>query len=201
MGIEIIFENKDIVVINKPSGIDSQNSKETRKSVVSWLEDKYKFKGLVHRLDFNTTGVMVCAKNSLSAKKLTENLDQFKWRRIYRGVCLGVMNDNNGKINTELTEDDGKTISAITHFKVLERFRNATYLEIELETGRKHQIRRHFSLINHPLLGEHRYGKSQAKLLFKRPALHSFQLILDGKIYEAPIPNDMLELFKRLRGK
>ncbi len=199
--IEIIFENKDIVIINKPSGVDSQNSKESRESVVGWLESKYKFKGLVHRLDLNTSGVMVCAKNSTSAKKLTESLDQGKWRRIYRAVCLGIITDNQGVINSDIEEEDGKKVSAITHFKVLERFGNATYLEIELETGRKHQIRRHFSSIGHPLLGEHRYGKSQAKLLFKRPALHSFRLVLDGKTYEAAIPKDFEDLLKRLKGR
>lgn len=201
MPIDIIFENKDFVIINKPAGIDSQNSKESRESVVGWLKSKYNFKGLVHRLDLNTSGVMVCAKNSTAAKKLTETLEQGKWTRTYRAICLGIISDNQGVINSDLVEEDGKVVSAVTKFKVLERFGNATYLDIELETGRKHQIRRHFSSIGHPLLGEHRYGKSQAKLLSKRPALHSFRLTLNGKAFEAPLPKDFEELLKRLKGK
>ncbi len=191
--IRIVHENDAYVVIDKPALVDSQDSKEGRASVVDWLEKKYRFKGLVHRLDFGTSGLMVCAKNKSAAEDLTTILQSGEMERTYQALVLKKLEKKSGKIDIEL---EGK--KAITHYKTVQTFANATLVEAELETGRKHQIRQHFSLIGHPLLGEHRYGKSQAKLLFKRPALHACKLKIKGKTYESPLPDDFQDLIKRL---
>jgi len=191
---EIVFENNDFLVINKPAGLDSQNSKESRFSVVEWMRNRYGYAGLVHRLDLNTSGLMACAKNEKAAKKLTDSLIAGKMRRSYIAVVIGKLPNDQGQITHEL---DDKT--SLTHYKVAERFANSTLVEVDLETGRKHQIRRHFALEGHPLLGDHLYKKAGSHLLFNRPALHAHSLVIDGQRYQALLPADIVKLVDRLR--
>lgn len=180
--------------MNKPALLDSQNSKESRGSVVDWLREKYGYPGLVHRLDFGTSGLMVGAKDAATAAELTRELMRGDIKRVYVAIALGQIFPDEGHWDSTL---DGQT--ALTRYRVLERFVNATLLELELETGRKHQIRKHASDNNHPLLGDHLYGKKGAKLLFNRPALHATRLTVRGKTHEAAPPADFEELRDRLR--
>ena len=185
------------VVVNKPAGLDCQNSKPGRPSVVEWLESKYGFSGLVHRLDFNTSGLMLIARTKEEAATLTKLLQSGNVKKTYFAVVLGGQNlTDQGVFDAPI-----EGAHAVSHYKVLERFRNAAALEVTIETGRKHQIRRHCSDAGVPILGDHLYGKKGAKLLFTRPALHAWRLSVESRAFEAPIASDILALLNRLRTK
>lgn len=180
--------------MDKPALLDSQNSRSDRGSVVEWLNKKYGYSGLVHRLDFGTSGLMVCAKNSEAAARLTSEMQSGAIKRTYQAIILGNNLPDQGKFESAL---DGQ--SAVTSFKTLERFANACLVEVHLETGRKHQIRKHFSEANHPLLGDQLYKKRGSERLFGRPALHASKLMVLGKEYSSPLPADFQALLSRLR--
>lgn len=190
----IVFDGPEYIIIDKPALLDSQSSRPDRPSVADWLLEKYKFAGLVHRLDFGTSGLMVCAKNSNQARNLTEALTKSRIKREYLALVLGKITSDSGTIDSKLDDKP-----AITHFTVRTRFANATLLEVSLGTGRKHQIRRHFADFGYPILGDHLYGKRGAKLLFHRPALHAFRLTIEGHAFESEIPNDFSELLRKLQ--
>jgi 23S rRNA pseudouridine1911/1915/1917 synthase len=192
--ITVLHEDKDFIVINKPPVLDSQASRPDRPSVARWIEDRCGFSGLVHRLDFNTSGVMILAKTPAAAARATKALQEGKIERSYQAIALGRMKEDQGTINRPI---EGKECE--THFKVLERFANATVLELKLGTGRKHQIRRHLSEEGHPLLGELLYKRKGSDRLHDRPALHSWRLVWDALKVEAPLPEDLLKLAQRLR--
>ncbi len=192
--IAILHEDREFVVIDKPPVLDSQASRPDRPSVAQWLEDRCGFAGLVHRLDFNTTGAMILAKSSGAAARATKALQQGLIQRSYYGIALGRIPADEGVINRPI---EGKECE--THFHVLERFANATALELKLGTGRKHQIRRHLSEEGHPLLGELLYKRKGSDRLHDRPALHSWRLRWDQLKIEAPLPEDLQRLAQRLR--
>lgn len=196
--LTVVAETDHYVVVDKPALLDSQNSKESRGSVVDWLVERYKFAGLVHRLDFGTSGLMVCAKTAAAARQLTESLQAGRITRIYQAVVLGKILPDSGEFNTPL---EGQP--ALTHYRVLERFTNSTLVEVKLETGRKHQIRRHFADAGYPLLGDHLHGKKGSDRLFHRPALHAAKLIILGhgadREFKSPLPGDLEELILQLR--
>lgn len=192
--LSVVAETDHYVVVDKPALLDSQNSRPDRPSVVDWLQSKFGYAGLVHRLDFGTSGLMVCAKNAQSAQKLTQDLQNGNIARVYWAVAIGQNFPQSGQFTNEI---DGK--SAITFFKVLESFANAALLEVKLETGRKHQIRRHFFENGHPLLGDHLYKKKGSDLLFDRPALHAKKLVVNEKTFESNVPQDMQSLLDRLK--
>ncbi len=192
--LTVVSETSQYVIVNKPSFLDTQNSRVGRPSIAQWLLDHYGFAGIVHRLDFGVSGLLLCAKNKEAAKIYTDFLKQGKIKRIYIAVALGRVLPKKGSYHFLLDEKN-----ALTHYCVLEYFSNATLLEVELSTGRKHQIRRHFSLAGHPLLGDHLHGKKGAKLLFQRPALHAHLLIVDGKKFAVSLPADMCSLISRLK--
>lgn len=190
----IIHENSNWIIINKPAGLDSQDSRDDRPSVVEWLQKRYGFSGLIHRLDFGTSGAMICAKNATAAQALTKKIQAQEIQRVYQALAIGTDLPPNG---TFRSLQDG--VEAITHYKVIETFLNSMHLELRLETGRKHQIRKHLFESNHPILGDHLYKKKGSDRLMKRPALHSFQLTIDGKTFEAPLPEDMNALIQKFR--
>jgi 23S rRNA-/tRNA-specific pseudouridylate synthase len=218
LNIQILYEDDEMIVINKPAFIDSQNSKSNRPSVVDWLKNYNKknlnFTGLIHRLDFGTSGVMILAKNHLSASKLTKALKTAT--KTYLAVTFKKLSEytNQKEFLIDLPIDNKK---AFTYVKILEEFSNATLVECTLgahnttaqtstlqvsvveSTGRKHQIRQHLALIGFPLLGDHRYGKKGAEKLFPRPALHAKSIKILGKCFTAPLPDDLNSLIQNLR--
>ena len=124
--------------------------------------------GIVHRIDKDTTGLLMIAKNDEASKSLTEQLKNHSCKRTYHALVYGVINENKGKINAPIgrSKEDRKKMAvvkdgkeAITNFTVLKRFKNYTYVECRLETGRTHQIRVHFEYIGHPLVGDKTYGR------------------------------------------
>ncbi len=191
---EVLAETKDWIVLNKPAGIDCQPSRDDRTSIAHFLEQNFQFAGLVHRLDFNTSGALICAKNPKAAKQLSSAFQSGEVKKIYLAIVLGKVEKTETSIDSEI---EGQ--SAHTECRVMESFPNSTLLEVQIHTGRKHQIRKHLLSIGHPILGDMLYKKGGNHLLFKRPALHAKRLEILGLSFEAPLPKDFEELLLRLR--
>lgn len=199
--LEVIYDDADVVVINKPVGVAAHPSPGWQGPTVlgdlisrgyristSGAEER---KGIVQRLDVGTTGLMVVAKHEDSYLALK---DQFRHRtvsKVYHALVQGHMDPSEGTIDAPIgrhpREDyrfavvaDGKP--SITHFSLIEFFPSATLLKVELETGRTHQIRVHFSALRHPLVGDLAYGSDPVlaqRLELKRPWLHAIELSFD----------------------
>ena len=170
--------------------------------------------GIVHRIDKDTSGVMVVAKNDAAHVNLAEQIQTKTATRKYLAIVHGVIEDNAGIINGAIGRDkidrkkmaitsDGK--AAVTEFTVLERFKNFTYVECKLQTGRTHQIRVHMAAINHPLLGDTKYTARKNIFDISGQALHSYSLNLihpatgERMNFIAPLPDDMQKILDELR--
>lgn len=176
MPLDIVYEDSELLVINKPKGLVTHpapgNSEYTLvhglKAYTDSLSDiNGKFRpGIVHRLDKDTSGLLVVAKNDRAHEFLAQQLSDKRCFRRYLGIVYGVMEHDEGVIDAPIGRDkkdrqkmavvaDGKR--AITEFNVLKRFKESTFLDIELKTGRTHQIRVHMKYINHPILNDPKY--------------------------------------------
>jgi len=227
IAINIIFEDEDIIIINKPFGLVTHpgagNWNGTLANALLYYDpelSKLDRAGIVHRLDKNTSGLMVIARNEKSQKYLVEQLQSHSVVREYSAIVYGHM-ISGGSINDPIGRDPKDRIKqavssngkdATTHYRVIDRFKSHTHVKVILETGRTHQIRVHLSHIGYPLLGDPMYGgrvrfpKKASEILkesllgFKRQALHSKKLTLNhpstGELmsWKAPLPDDMLEL-------
>ena len=177
MDLDIVYEDDDVIVVNKANGIVVHPAKTTSNpTLVNGLMDysnnlstiNGEFRpGIVHRIDAYTTGLLMIAKNDKAHEFLSKQLEEKTTHRIYYALVHGVINNDTGTIDAPIGRDkkdrkkmavvaDGKP--AITHFRVLERYKNATLLELKLETGRTHQIRVHMNYINHPVVNDPVYG-------------------------------------------
>ncbi len=178
MNLEIVYEDEDVAVVNKPKGMvvhpAAGNYENTLvHGLLYELEDLSTINGvarpgIVHRIDKDTTGLLMIAKNDKASLSLTEQLKAHTCKRTYQALVYGTIQENKGKINAPIGRDqmDRKKMAvtkngkeAITHFTVLKRFKDFTLVECALETGRTHQIRVHFSYIGHPLVGDKVYGR------------------------------------------
>ena len=176
--LEIVYEDADIAKVNKPKGMvvhpGAGNMEDTLvHGLLYELEDLSTINGvirpgIVHRIDKDTTGLLMIAKNDMAAMGLAEQLKQHTCKRRYIALVYGSFVEDKGKINAPIGRDpmDRKKMavvklgkSAITHFKVLKRYTGFTLVECELETGRTHQIRVHMSYIDHPVVGDKVYGR------------------------------------------
>jgi 23S rRNA pseudouridine955/2504/2580 synthase/23S rRNA pseudouridine1911/1915/1917 synthase len=205
MPIEIIYEDKDIIAINKPAGLlsipDRYNSQLP--SVSSILKEKYTEIFTIHRLDVGTSGLLLFAKNAAAHSHLNDQFAEHSVRKYYTAVLEGVLRDDAKEIDIPLLQNPGRKGGVIpsargkyslTILNVLERFRNATLVRAELRTGRLHQLRAHTAAIGHPLLVDAVYGNSENFLLssikrryniskqqrespiISRPSLHSTEI-------------------------
>lgn len=175
--LDILYEDDDLIVLNKQKGLichpTSRMEEDSLVSALLYHTDNLSDiggnirRGIVHRLDKDTSGLMLAAKNNAAHLYLQKDIQSKKTIRKYLAICHGVIEENFGTINKPLVHYLGKTVKmnvsdngldAVTHFKVLERFEGATLLELELETGRTHQIRCHLASLNHPILGDELYG-------------------------------------------
>ena len=223
--LKILYEDPDIIVIDKVRGM-TVHPAETVKSgtLVNALLyhckdlsgiNGVKRPGIVHRLDKDTSGVMVVAKNDFAHINLAAQIKDKTALRTYLAIVHGVINDNAGIISGAIGRDkfdrkkmavtaDGKR--AVTEFKVLERFKNFTYVECKLQTGRTHQIRVHMTEIGHPLVGDEKYTARKNIFDIKGQALHSHTLSLTHPVtgermnFTAPLPDDMKKILDYLRG-
>jgi len=230
--LNIVFEDEHIIVINKRAGlVVHPGAGNADGTVLNGLLHHYPEidsvprAGIVHRLDKDTTGLMVIAKSILVQTKLVAMMQKRQITREYEAIAMGQMTAG-GKIDapigrhptkrTHMAVDvEGK--EAITRFRIAEKFRAHTRLRLRLETGRTHQIRVHMAHVRHSLLGDPVYGgrpkpikNSSAELIeamrgFKRQALHAIKLQLEHPVtgemmrWQAPVPDDMLEMAALLR--
>lgn len=210
---EILFEDTHLVVLNKPAGLLSQSDQTGEPSLVDWLRTHFgrHYVGLIHRLDRNTSGIMVVGKRTKSSRRLTESLQKGKLRRTYLAWVLGNVEgplelkhflEKNEKTNeVRVVQTGGKLalLNACPLRKGTWQGMPLTLLEVELETGRSHQIRVQFAHIGHPLLGDPKYGKPETQG-FGRPALHSWKLSFphpmsgEEQSFEAKEPQDWKNL-------
>lgn len=184
--LEILYEDEDVILINKPKGmVVHPASGHYTGTVVNALLFHCKDlsgingilrPGIVHRIDKDTSGVIICAKNDFSHKNLAEQLKEHTITRQYEAIVLGIFKESDGIINADIGRNPNDRLKmavvskngkhAVTHYKVLQQFSKTALVSCELETGRTHQIRVHMAYKHHPLLGDVVYGgkKSEFKL-------------------------------------
>lgn len=222
--LDIIYEDAAIIVVNKARGMtvhpaDTVKSGTLVNALLYHCKDLsgingVKRPGIVHRLDKDTSGVMVVAKTDEAHLSLAAQIKAKTATRTYRAIVHGVLSDNGiitGAIGRDKSDrkkmaitSDGKP--AVTEFKVLERFDGFTYVECKLQTGRTHQIRVHMTAIGHPLLGDTKYTARKNPFDIAGQALHSHTLSLihpttdTPMTFTAPLPEDMRNILKQLRG-
>ncbi len=195
--LEIIFEDKNILVINKPAGIvvHPDNSGHSSGTILNAALAHCKNAKPVHRLDKDTSGVLLIAKNIKTHEKLSKLFKDRKVEKTYIALVKGHLKTKEGRIEAPIKRDSknrqqmainrlGK--NAITTFKVLETYPKTSLLEVKIETGRTHQIRLHLASIGHPVIGDKKYG--DPKSAFPRQFLHAKKLIIDGKTFSAKLP-------------
>ncbi len=177
MDLDIVYEDNDILVINKPNGLVVHpapgNYNHTLANALSYYSNELsningEFRpGIVHRIDAFTTGLLVIAKNNKAHEFLATELASKNIKRTYEALVWGVIKEDTGTIDAPIGRDpkDRKKMAvvasgkkAVTNFKVLDRYKRTTLLEIKLETGRTHQIRVHMNYINHPVVNDPVYG-------------------------------------------
>jgi len=232
IALNIVFEDEDIIVINKQFGIVTHpgagNWTGTLANALLYYDpslSKLDRAGIVHRLDKNTSGLMVIARNEKSQKYLIEQLQSHLVDREYSAIVYGHMIAG-GTVDEPIGRDPKDRVKqavlmsgkdATTHYRAIDRFKSHTHVKAILETGRTHQIRVHLSYVGHSLIGDPMYGGrvrfpkkaseelKEALLNFKRQALHSKKLTLTHPIsgesmsWKAPLPDDMLGLLKVLK--
>lgn len=178
LNLDIIYEDEDVAIVNKPKGMVVHPAAGNYEStlvngLLHELDDLSEINGvirpgIVHRIDKDTTGLLMVAKNDEASRALTEQLKNHSCKRTYHALVYGVINETKGRINAPIgrSKDDRKKMAvvkdgkeAITNFTVLKRFEKFTYIECRLETGRTHQIRVHLDYIGHPLVGDQTYGR------------------------------------------
>jgi 23S rRNA pseudouridine1911/1915/1917 synthase len=224
--LDILHEDEDIIVINKPRGMvvhpAAGNYSGTLvnallKHCSGSLSDINGVirPGIVHRIDKDTSGVLVIAKNNNAHSILSHKLKEHDVNRVYIAAAEGIISADRGKVDAPIGRHpvDRKKMAvnlkngrrAVTHFRVLERFKSDTLLELKLETGRTHQIRVHMAYIGHPLVGDAVYGRKKQKYGFEGQALHAAVLGFihprTGKYVEfsAEPPQEFRELIEKLR--
>lgn len=222
--LDILFEDKDVIVVNKPKGmVVHPAAGHYSKTLVNALlyhcgKDLSGINGvmrpgIVHRIDKDTTGSLIVCKNDTAHKVIAEQLKEHSINRKYIAICHGVIKEDEGIIDKPIGRHpaDRKKMSvvaagggknAVTHYRVLKRFEKYTYIECVLETGRTHQIRVHMASIGHPLLGDEVYG-SKSPFKLEGQTLHArvlgFVHPTTGEYVEvsAPIPayfNHLLDI-------
>ncbi|MEA2087537.1 MAG: RluA family pseudouridine synthase [Candidatus Caldatribacteriota bacterium] len=227
--LDIIYEDEYLVVVNKPADMIVHPAGKIRSgtlvnALLFHCRDSLSGiggvirPGIVHRLDKNTSGLMMVAKNDFAHLDLSKQIKEHQITKKYLTLVHGSLKDDSGIINAPIGRSlknrkkmavtvEGKSREAITHFKVLKRFPNYTLVEATLRTGRTHQIRVHLAFIGHPIVGDQLYGRKRRGLSINRQALHSYVLgfvhPLSKKYMEfsAPLPRDMQKLIDCLEGE
>lgn len=213
--IDIIYEDKDIIVINKPSGLltvatEKEKNKTAYHLVMEYLKKKNKNNRIfiIHRLDKDTSGIIMFAKNERAKHLYQDNWNDIVKKRCYYAVIDGKMENKEGTIKSYLKENGNMVYSvkdrsgkiAITEYKVLKEIKNISLLDINLRTGRKNQIRVHMKENKTPILGDLKYGEKSK--LINRLALHAYKLELVNPVtkklltFEINMPNEFKTLFK-----
>lgn len=226
MPLDILYEDQDVILINKPKGmVVHPAAGHYEGTLVNGLMYHCRDQlsgingvmrpGIVHRIDMDTTGVIIACKNDLAHNSIAEQLKVHSITRKYYAVVFGRLPDDEGTVEAPVGRHptDRKKMSviskngkdAVTHYRVLERFCGYTYVECRLETGRTHQIRVHMASIGHPLLGDQVYGPAKQPFRLNGQTLHAGVLGFihprSGEYMEfsAPLPDYFEELLAKLR--
>lgn len=212
--LDIVWEDDNMLVVNKPSGmLTHPTTIETSGTLVNALLYKYGEnlsdingdfrRGILHRLDRNTSGLLMIAKTNDAHNYLVENMKAGNINKKYLAIVKGVIEQNEFVINKPIgrnpkhpekmcIQDDGK--ESVSEIKVLERFKDATLIEVHLITGRTHQIRVHLSSIGHPVYNDTLYGFGKTKIKTEEQVLQSYKLSFPkpfgGELIELEIPSD-----------
>lgn len=224
--LDILYEDEDILVVNKPKGMVVHPANgHTCGTLVNAVMYHCKGNlsgingvmrpGIVHRIDKDTTGALLICKNDTAHRDLAQQLKDHSIKRRYRAIVAGNLKEDEGTVEGPIGRHpvDRKKMAinykngkdAVTHYKVLERFGNATYIECRLETGRTHQIRVHMTSIGHPLLGDEIYGSGKNPYHLQGQTLHAMVLGFvhprTGEYMEfsAPLPEYFTNLLEKLR--
>lgn len=225
--LDVVYEDDDVIVINKPKGMVvhpavghwsgtlvnalMHHCRDSLSGINGELRP-----GIVHRIDMDTSGLIIAAKNDFAHQSLAEQLQEHSLARTYECIVIGNFKEDSGTIDAPIgrnladrkkmavTEKNSR--SAVTHWQVLERFGNYTRLECRLETGRTHQIRVHLSWRNHPILGDVVYGRKKPELGQNSQCLHARELTFrhprTGALMtvSCPLPEYFETALKKLRG-
>ena len=224
--IDILYEDEDILIVNKPKGmVVHPSAGHYSGTLVNALMYHCKDQlsgingimrpGIVHRIDMDTTGSLLVCKNDFVHQDLAEQLKEHSIQRIYHAIVHGVIKEDEGTIDAPIGRHpiERKKMSvnykngkhAVTHYKVIERFKNYTYIKCQLETGRTHQIRVHMAHIRHPLLGDAVYGPAKCPFKLQGQTLHAKSL---GTVHprtheyievDAPLPDYFISLLNKLK--
>jgi 23S rRNA pseudouridine1911/1915/1917 synthase len=194
--IDIVYEDEDIVIVNKPQDMVVHpapgNYRGTLVNALLYHIDNLSSingiirPGIVHRLDKDTSGILIVAKNDIAHRVLSEELKKRNVKRTYITLVHGIWSHDEGTINApigrhtndrkKMTVTQKNSKEAITHYRVLDRYDNYTLLEVNLETGRTHQIRVHMAYINHPVVGDPVYSKGKNEFGLQKQMLHAYKL-------------------------
>ncbi|CAM2845110.1 RluA family pseudouridine synthase [Hathewaya histolytica] len=218
--INIIYEDEDIIVVDKePFMVVHPTKSHKEGTLANGVLYHFKVNGegcivrLVSRLDMDTSGLVIIAKNQHSHMNLAKDMENNNIDKIYLAIVHGKLSEKSGKIDLPIGKPSFESIkrevmkegqTSITHYEVLEEYKDASLVKLKLETGRTHQIRVHLSHIGHPIYGDALYGKEENELI-QRQALHAYKLkFLHPKNrnqmnLEASIPKDINDLLKKLK--
>lgn len=224
MDIDIVYEDEDILVVNKRPFMvvhptKSYQSGTLANGVINYFNESNQncIVRLVSRLDMNTSGLIIIAKNQFSHGMLSKEMSENKVGKRYLAIVHGHLKEKSGNIDLPIYRPEGIEMGtrrvidergqrSITHYKVVESFGDSDLVECKLETGRTHQIRVHLSHIGHPIYGDVLYGNGDEEMdLIKRQALHAYRLDFasprTGEILslKADLPDDMKELIEKLK--
>ncbi len=223
--IKILYEDKYLLVVDKEAGVTvhpvgSKNTNTLVNRLLFHIKDLSAISGtirpgIVHRLDKDTSGVLIVAKEDKTHLKLSEMLKRHDIDRRYIALVKGKLDVKRGKIDIPIGRIKGETkmkVSpmgrrAVTHFKVLEAIGPYTLVAVRLETGRTHQIRVHFSYFGHPIVGDSLYGGRDRDVRLNRQFLHAYEIsfihpIINKRItVYSHLPDDLSEVLKELREK
>ncbi|MDY5845121.1 MAG: RluA family pseudouridine synthase [Bariatricus sp.] len=224
--LDILYEDEDILIVNKPKGMVVHPAAGHYSgtlvnalmyhcgSSLSGINGVMR-PGIVHRIDMDTTGSLLVCKNDMAHQKLADQLKVHSIKRVYHAIVCGNLKEDSGTVNAPIGRHptDRKKMSinyqngreAVTHYQVLERFGDYTYISCQLETGRTHQIRVHMASLKHPLLGDSVYGPQKCPFNLQGQTLHAKVLGIihpstgEYMEFDAPLPEYFEKLLRQMR--